>query len=428
MYELVKNENNEVEVKITLSHEEWEGYVEKAYQENKGKFNIQGFRKGTAPRKIIEKNYGESVFYDEALDIAFVDEYSKFLNENTGLDIIDQPSITVDKFDKEQVIITAKAPLMPQVTLGEYKGLTIEKYTEELDEAKVEKELNQARERGARFVEAGEGVEAKLGDFATIDFTGFVDGKEFEGGKAEDYRLELGSHSFIDTFEDQIVGMKVGENRDINVTFPEDYPAEDLQGKPATFKIVLKKIENKELPELNDEFVSNISEFETVEDYKADLRKHMQETIDSHIKRENENRLIAKVVDNASVEIPTTLIERQLDMFVRDFEMRLSYQGLKLDDYYKFANTDQDALRDSYRKQAENAVKTRLTLEKLMDVEGIIVTDEELEAKLATDAEKFKQPVEEYKKSINERHLAYIKNDMLMDKVFDFLTKNNTIA
>lgn len=428
MYELVKNENNEVEVKITLSHEEWEGYVEKAYQENKGKFNIQGFRKGTAPRKIIEKNYGESVFYDEALDIAFVDEYSKFLNENTNLDIIDQPSITVDKFDKEQVIITAKAPLMPEVTLGEYKGLTIEKYTEELDEAKVEKELNQARERGARFVEAGEGVEAKLGDFATIDFTGFVDGKEFEGGKAEDYRLELGSHSFIDTFEDQIVGMKVGENRDINVTFPEDYPSEDLQGKPATFKIVLKKIENKELPELNDEFVSNISEFETVEDYKADLRKHMQETIDSHIKRENENRLIAKVVDNASVEIPATLVERQLDMFVRDFEMRLSYQGLKLDDYYKFANTNQDALRDSYRKQAENAVKTRLTLEKLMDVEGIIVTDEELETKLATDAEKFKQPVEEYKKSINERHLAYIKNDMLMDKVFDFLTKNNTIA
>lgn len=428
MYELVKNENNEVEVKITLSHEEWEGYVEKAYQENKSKFNIQGFRKGTAPRKIIEKNYGESVFYDEALDIAFVDEYSKFLNENTNLDIIDQPSITVDKFDKEQVVITAKAPLMPQVTLGEYKGLTIEKYTEELDEAKVEKELNQARERGARFVEAGEGVEAKLGDFASIDFTGFVDGKEFEGGKAEDYRLELGSHSFIDTFEDQIVGMKVGENRDINVTFPEDYPSEDLQGKPATFKIVLKKIENKELPELNDEFISNISEFETVEDYKADLRKHMQETIDSHIKRENENRLIAKVVDNASVEIPATLIERQLDMFVRDFEMRLSYQGLKLDDYYKFANTNEDALRDSYRKQAENAVKTRLTLEKLMEVEGIIVTDEELENKLATDAEKYKQSVEDYKKSINEKHLAYIKNDMLMDKVFDFLTKNNTIA
>ena len=245
MYQIVKNENSEVEIKITISHEEWEAYVEQAYQENKGKFSIQGFRKGSAPRKIIEKNYGESVFYDDALDIAFSDEYGKFLAENTGLEIIDQPTLTVDKFDKEQVVLTAKAPLLPEVTLGEYKNLKIEKYTEELDEAKIDKELNQARERGARFVEAGEGTEAKLGDFATIDFTGFVDGKEFEGGKAEDYRLELGSHSFIDTFEDQIVGMKVGETRDINVTFPEDYPAEELKAKPAVFKIALKKIENK---------------------------------------------------------------------------------------------------------------------------------------------------------------------------------------
>ena len=428
MYEIVKNENSEVEVKITLNHEEWEGYVEKAYQENKGKFNIQGFRKGAAPRKIIEKNYGEGVFYDEALDIAFVEQYSKFLNENTGLDIIDQPTLTVDKFDKDQVIITAKAPLLPEVTLGEYKGLTIGKYTEVVDEARIEKELNQARERSARFVEAGEGVEAKLGDFATIDFTGFVDGKEFDGGKAEDYRLELGSHSFIDTFEDQIVGMKVGDERDINVTFPEDYPAEELKAKPAVFKIVLKKLENKELPELDDEFASNISEFETLEDYKADLRKHMQESVNERIKRENENRLIAKVVENATVEIPNVLIERQLDMFLRDFEMRLSYQGLKLADYCKFTNTTEEDLRASYKPQAENAVKTRLCLEKLMDVEGIIVTDEELDARLAKDAEKYKTTIEKYKKTINDSNLAYIKNDMLMDKVIDFLTKNNTIA
>ena len=428
MYEIVKNENSEVEVKITLNHQEWEGYVEKAYQENKGKFNIQGFRKGAAPRKIIEKNYGEGVFYDEALDIAFVTEYSKFLNENTGLDIIDQPTLTVDKFDKDQVIITAKAPLLPEVTLGEYKGLTVEKYTEVVDEARIEKELNQARERSARFVEAGEGVEAKLGDFATIDFTGFVDGKEFDGGKAEDYRLELGSHSFIDTFEDQIVGMKVGEERDINVTFPEDYPAEELKAKPAVFKIVLKKLENKELPELDDDFASNISEFETLEDYKADLRKHMQESVNERIKRENENRLIAKVVENASVEIPAVLIERQLDMFIRDFEMRLSYQGLKIADYCKFTNTTEEDLRASYKPQAENAVKTRLCLEKLMAVEGIIVTDEELDNRLAKDAEKYKTTIEKYKKTINDSNLAYIKNDMLMDKVIDFLTKNNTIA
>ena len=271
-------------------------------------------------------------------------------------------------------------------------------------------------------------IEAKLGDFATIDFTGFVDGKEFDGGKAEDYRLELGSHSFIDTFEDQIVGMKVGESRDINVTFPEDYPAEELKGKPAVFKIVLKKLENKELPELYDEFASNVSEFETLEEYKADLRKHLQESIDARIKRENENRIINKVVENATVEIPSVLVERQLDMFVRDFEMRLSYQGLKIEDYCKYANTTQEALRESYKAQAENAVKTRLTLEALMAKEAILVTDEELDARLAADAEKYKKSLEDYKKTINERHLAYIRNDMLMDKVIDFLTKNNTIA
>ena len=428
MYEIVKNENNEVEVRITLNKEQWNAFVEKAYQENKYKFNIQGFRKGSAPRKIIEKNYGESVFYDEALDIAFAEEYGKFLSENTALDIIDQPSLQVDKFDENGLVLTAKAPLMPIVTLGEYKNLQIEKYTEELDEKKVEKELNQSRERSARFVEAKEGTEAKLGDFVTIDFTGFVDGKEFEGGKAENYRLELGSHSFIDNFEDQIVGMKVGDERDINVTFPEDYPAEELKGKPSVFKIVLHKIENKELPELNDEFASNVSEFETLEEYKQDIRNHMQETIDEHIKRENENRLIDKVVENATVEIPNVLIERQLDMFIRDLEMRLSYQGMRMEDYCKYANTTIEQLRKDYTPQAQKAVKTRLVLEALINKEGLLVTDEELDARLETDASKYKKSLEEYKKSINDKNLAYIKNDLLMDKVIAFLTKNNTLA
>lgn len=427
MYEIVKNENNEVEVKISLNKDEWDSYIEKAYQENKGKFSIQGFRKGSAPRKIIEKNYGESVFYDEALDIAFAEEYGIFLSENTGLEIIDQPTLNVDKFDETGLVLTAKAPLLPKVCLGEYKGLKIEKYTEELDENKVEKELNQARERSARFVDAKEGEAAKLGDFVTIDFTGSVDGKEFDGGKAENYRLELGSHSFIDNFEDQIVGMKINDQRDIKVTFPEDYPAEELKGKESVFKIVLHKIENKELPELNDEFASNVSEFETLEEYKADIKKHMQETLDQHINQENENRLINKVVENASVEIPQVLVERQLDMFIRDLEMRLSYQGMRLDDYCKFTNTTKESLRENYKPQAEKSVKTRLVLEELINKENLIVTDEELDQKLKSDAEKYKKSVEEYRKSINDKNLAYIKNDMLMDKVIAFLTKNNTL-
>lgn len=427
MYEIVKNENNEVEVKITLNQQEWNAFVDKAYQENKGKFNIQGFRKGSAPRKIIEKNYGESVFYDEALDLAFASEYGKFLSENTALDIIDQPALSVDKFDQNGIVLTAKAPLMPEVTLGEYKGLTVEKYTEELDEAKVQKELEQARERSARFVDAPADASAQLGDFVTIDFTGSVDGKEFEGGKAENYRLELGSHTFIDNFEDQIVGMKINEQRDINVTFPQEYPAEELQGKASVFKIVLHKIENKQLPELNDEFASNVSEFETLEEYKQDIKKHMQETINEHCKRENENRLLEKITENATVSIPAVLIERQLDMFIRDLEMRLSYQGMRLDDYFKFANTNMDALKESYKPQAEKAVKTRLVLEQLIKQESLIVTDQELEDRLSQDASKYGKTLQDYKKTINDKNVAYIKNDLLMDKVIDFLTKNNTL-
>lgn len=427
MYEIVKKENNEAQIKITLNSEEWASYVEKAYQANKGKFNIQGFRKGNAPKSIIEKNYGEGVFYDDALDMAINDEYSACLMANTDLEVIDQPEVKVDSFDKNGVVITCTAPLLPEVKLGAYTGLTVEKYTEELNEEKVEKELNQARERSARFVEAGEGVEAKMGDFTTIDFTGSVNGVEFEGGKAEGYRLELGSKSFIDNFEEQIVGMKVGEERDIKVTFPEEYPAEDLKGKEAVFKIVLHKIENKELPELNDEFASNTSEFETLEEYKADIRKHIQESIDERAKRENENRLIEKAVENSSVEIPNVLIERQLDMFIRDFEMRLSYQGLKLADYLGYMKQTEKELRDSYREQAIKAVKTRLVLEAIIKAEKLDVSDEDLDKKLEETAKKYGKTLEEFKQNMNESNILYIKNDLLMDKLVDFLTKNNTL-
>lgn len=428
MYEIVKNENNEVEVKISIDGNKWEEYIEKAYAQNKGKFNIQGFRKGSAPRKIIEKNYGESVFYDEALDLAFADEYGVFLSENKNLDIIDQPSLKIEKLDKDGLIMIANAPLLPKVTLGAYTGLKIEKYSETLDEAKIEKQLNQERERGARFVEAEEGVEAKLGDFVTIDFTGFENGKEFEGGKAENYRLELGSHSFIDTFEDQIVAMKVGDEKDVNVKFPDDYPAEELKGKPAVFKVKLNKIETKELPELNDEFASNVSEFETLEEYKADIRKHMQESLDERVKRENENRLLDKCVEGAKVEIPNVLIERQLDMFIRDFEMRLSYQGLRIDDYFNYTKSNLSDLRESYRAQAEKSVKTRLVLEEIIKKENLDVTDEEMDAKLEETATRLNKSLDEYKKSLTENNLIYVKNDLLMDKLVAFLTKNNTIA
>ena len=428
MYELLSKENNEVKVKITIEKEKWSEYLEKAYNEHKGKFNIQGFRKGAAPRKIIEKNYGERVFYDDALDIAFYDEYGAFLMANKDLEIIDQPSLTFEKFDESGIVMTAIAPLLPEVKLGEYKGLTIEKYTETLDEAKVEKQLNQERERLARFVEAGAEEKAKLGDFATIDFKGFLGDKQFEGGTAENYRIELGSKTFIDNFEDQIVGMGIGEEKDINVTFPEDYPSEELKGKAVVFKVKLNKLENKVLPELNDEFASNASEFETLDEYRADIKKHLQESLDERVKRENENRLLDKCVENTKLDIPNALIERQLDLFMRDFETRLSYQGLKMEDYLKFTNSDLKTFRESYREQASKSVKTRLVLEAIIKAEKLDVTDSELDAKLEETAKKFNKSLEEYKKTVTEDNLAYIKNDLLMDKVVDFLTKNNTLA
>jgi len=427
MYEIVKKQNNEAEIKITLTAEEWEGYVERAYQKNKGKFNIQGFRKGNAPRKIIEKNYGEGVFYDDALDMAINEEYSSCLMANPNLEVIDNPQVNVNSFDEKGVVVTCVAPLLPEVKLGSYKGLKVEKYTEEVSEEKLEKELNQARERSARFVEASEGQEAKMGDFVTIDFTGSVNGVEFEGGKAENYRLELGSKSFIDNFEEQIVGMKVGEERNITVTFPEDYPAEDLKGKESVFKIVVHKIENKELPELNDEFASNTSEFETLEEYKADIRKHLQESIDQRTLRENENRLMEKAVENSTVEVSNVLVERQLDMFIRDFETRLSYQGLKLADYLGYMKQTEKELRDSYREQAIKSVKTRLVLEAIIKAENLDVSEEELNAKLEETAKKYGKTLEEFKQNMNENNIAYIKNDLLMDKLVAFLTKNNEL-
>ena len=428
MFELQGKENNEVKVKITINKQEWEMYLEKAYNQHKDKFNIQGFRKGQAPRKIIEKNYGERVFYDDALDIAFYDEYGAFLTANPDLEIIDQPSLTFEKFDENGVEMTATAPLLPEVKLGDYKGLTVQKYTEELDEAKVEKQLNQERERLARYVEADSNAKASMGDFATINFKGFLGEKQFEGGTAENYRIELGSHTFIDNFEDQIVGMGIGEEKDINVTFPEDYPSEELKGKPVVFKVKLNKLENKQLPELNDEFASNSSEFETLEEYKADLRKHLEESLNEKIKRENENRLLDKCVENTKLDIPNSLVERQLDLFMRDFETRLSYQGLKMDDYLKFTNSDIKTFRESYRDQANKSVKTRLVLEAIIKAEGLDVSNSELDAKLEETAKKYNKSLEEYKKNLNEDNLAYIKNDLLMDKVVDFLTKNNTLA
>lgn len=426
MYTVKKLEKNKYEITISVSKEDWEKYVDHSYEENKGKFNIEGFRKGKAPRAIIEKNYGASVFYDDALDHLFSQEYGEVLMNEKDIEPVANPEIRIDKFDDNGIVIIAEVQGIPDVKLGDYKGLIIKKATGEVTEEEVEKELNQARERQARYVEVQR--EAKDGDFVVIDFVGSVDGKEFEGGKASDYRLKLGSKTFIEGFEDQVIGMKAGETKDVNVTFPAEYFSEELKGKPAVFVVTVKKVEEKQLPELNDEFASNISEFETLEEYKADLKKHLQENLELKLKRENENNIIETIVKSSEVEIPEVMVERQIDMFIEDFSMRLSYQGYKVEDYLSQMNMTMEQLRAERKEQAKETVKTRLVLEAIVKKENLDVTEEELNAKLKETADKYKKSVDDYKKNLGDRNIAYIQNDILMNKLLKLLTENNKLA
>lgn len=425
MYTSKKLDKNMYEITISVSKDEFEKYVEHSYEENKGKFNIEGFRKGKAPRAMIEKNYGSTVFYDDAIDHLFSHEYSDALAKETEIVPVANPEIRIDKFDDNGIVLVAKVQSVPDVKLGAYKGLEIKKATGEVKDEQIEKEINQARERQARYVEVER--EARDGDYAVIDFTGFVDGKEFEGGKAENYRLKLGSHTFIEGFEDQVVGMKVNEEKDVKVTFPQEYFSEALKGKPAVFKVKLHKVEEKVLPDVDDEFASNVSEFETLADYKADIKKHLQENLDARLKREDENNIIEAVVKASEVEIPDVMVENQLDMFIQDFATRLSYQGFKLEDYLTQMNMSEKDLRDERREQAKETVKTRLVLEEIVKQEKLDVTDEELDKKLSEMADKYKKSLDEYKKSLGERNIAYFKNDILMNKLLKLLTESNKL-
>ncbi len=424
-YKIRSKEKNNLEVEIVISEKKWEESLQKAYEETKNKYSVQGFRRGKAPRKVIEKQYGESVFFDYALEIAFADEYNEFLDKNLEIEPIAQPDVRIEKFEKSGIVLVASAPLMPEVELGSYTGLTVERGKEKVKKADVEAELKAVAERQARFVESTK--PAELGDFATIDFAGSVDGEIFEGGTAQGYRLELGSHSFIDNFEDQLVGTTVGEEKDVNVTFPENYHEKSLAGKKAVFKVVVQKIEKKEIPEITDEFAANVSEFENLEDYKKDIEKRLSQKLEQEKERKVENDLLEKIVQSSKVEIPEILVERQLDIFIRDLETRLSFQGLKLEEYLDYVGTNVSDLRKERREQAEQTVKTRLVLEALVKKENMVVSEEELDSALKETAERYKKTVEEYKKSLDDRTIAYYQNDILMKKLLDFLKSNNNI-
>ncbi len=417
-------EDKRIEVTISLDKDEWEQAVQTAYEKNKGKYNIQGFRKGHVPRKVLEKNFGEGVFYEDAIDGCFYRYYFEVLQNEKTIQPVDAPSLSIQEIGKDGIVIVATVYNKPEVTLGAYTGLKVEMPKVEVSKEQVEERLNQLVNSRARFEEVSDRA-VKVGDIATIDFEGSVDGVKFDGGAANDYDLEIGSHSFIDTFEDQIVGMKVSDTKDINVTFPEEYPAENLKGKPAVFKVTVKAIKEKVLPELNDEFASEVSEFETLADLKKDTEQKLADELKHSAEHEFENNLIEKVTENATVDIPQVMVEQQAEDYIREFEYRLSYQGLKLEDYLKYAKTTVEELKASRMDDAKKTVKTRLVLEAIVNKENITVTDKDIEDKYNENKKGSEKTIDQIKKELGDDQIAYIENGILINKLLKFLKENN---
>ena len=417
-YEVEKLQGK-VKITVALTAEDWEAQLNKAYLKEKGKINIPGFRKGQAPRKMIERMYGPSVFFDEAFNSAINDGYTKALDENADIFPVDSPRLEEESIDmkdglKFALIVTVK----PEGALGDYKGIKIEKVEYTVTAKNVNEELKKAQEQASRKVEVTDRA-VQDGDTVTLDYKGVADGVAFEGGTAENQELVIGSNTFIPGFEAQMIGMAIGETKDLNVTFPEQYHAENLKGKPAVFTVTVKKIEAKELPEINDEFAKNVSKFETLDEYKADIKANLKKQNEERADRENENALLTQIMDNATVEIPACMIEKQLDYIVRETEYQLSYmyRGLKFEDYLKYTGMTMETFRKQNEERANKEVKSQLVFEAIIKAENITVADEQVEAELA------KLP--EGGKNVDPRQLDYIKNDLLMTNLISFLKENN---
>ena len=415
-----KLEKNMAKLTVEVSAEDFKAAIKKAFNKNKNRFAIPGFRKGKAPQAMIEKMYGEGVFYEDAADEAINASYAEAMKES-GLDIVSRPEVTIEKIGKDEPFVySALVTVKPEVTLGQYKGVEVEKADASVSAEDVEAELKKVQEQNARLLTVEDrGVED--GDQTVIDFEGFVDGKGFEGGKAEDYPLTIGSHSFIDTFEEQLIGKKIGEECEVNVTFPTEYHAADLAGKPATFKVTVKEIKVKELPELNDEFASEVSEFDTLDEYKKDVEKKLAEKKEIEANSKNEDAVVAKVVENATMEIPDKMIDAQAENMVQDMARRMQSQGLSLDMYLKYTGMTVEQMKEQARPDAEKRIRTRLVLEAVAKAENIQISDEKVDEEVAKMAEAYKMEVEKLKSYMSESDVKQMKEDLAVQQAVDLL-------
>ena len=415
-----KLEKNMAKLTIEVDAAQFEDAMKKAFNKNKNKFNIPGFRKGKAPRAMIERMYGEGIFYEDAADEAINATCMKAMDES-GLEIVSRPEVAVEQIGKDKPFIyTALVAVRPEVTLGEYKGIEVEKADASVTAEDVEAELKKVQEQNARLLNVEDRPVAD-GDKTVIDFEGFVDGKPFDGGKAEDYDLTIGSHSFIDTFEEQLIGRNIGEECEVNVPFPEEYHAPELAGKPATFKVTVKEIKVKELPALDDEFAGEVSEFETMDEYKKDIEAKILERKQKEAATENENRVVDKVAANASLEIPDKMVESQIDNMVQDTARRMQGQGLSMDMYMKYTGMTMDSMRDQMRPQALKRIQTRLVLEEVVKAENIQVPDERLDEEIAKMAAAYQMEADKLKEYMSDRDKEQMKEDLAVQEAVDFL-------
>ena len=425
-YSFKKAKKSTVEITIELTTSEWQSAITSAYEKTKGKYALPGFRKGKAPKKVIESAYGVGVFYEEAINIAFPKYYQEVLEKEPTIQDVAMPEIDIKKISEEGITMLAVVAVKPEVVLGEYKGLNIKKNVYTVKDEEIEDELKRLQERNSRMIEVTDRA-VEDGDMVIIDYSGSVDGVKFEGGTAEKQSLVIGSKTFIPGFEEQVIGMNIGEDRDISVKFPEEYHAENLKGKDAVFAIKLHEIKKKELPEISDDFIKEAVGAESVDAYKAEVKERLEKQNDDRAERELEDEIVKKVSESSDVEIPDAMIEGQIDRMVQEMEYRMSYQGLKLADYLKYMGKTMDEFRAGYKEQATEIVKSQLVIEKIIEMNDIEATESDVEARVEEMAKAQGKPAPDVKKNMQARQLDYIKNEIIIKKLFDFLKGANTI-
>ena len=425
-YTFEKAEKSTVKITIKLSAEEWAAAIDAAYEKTKGRYSIPGFRKGKVPKKVLEGTYGPAIFFEDAINYAFPKYFGEVLDKEPSIDIVARPDLDIKDLSDDGITFVATVPVKPEVKLGDYKGIKFDKVEYNVTDEDIDADIKRLQERNSRTVDV-EGRPAEMDDIANIDYSGAVDGVKFEGGTAEGYDLVLGSKSFIPGFEEGVVGMNVGETKDVAVKFPEEYHSEDLKGKDAIFTVKLNKLSKKELPEVTDEFIKEATGVETIDAYKAETKAKMEDANAKKAERELENKMIEFFTDSAEVEIPDAMIENQIDYMVQDMEYRMSYQGLKLEDFLKYTNQNMADYRKTFSEQAKKSVKQQLVIDAIISKEEITASDDEVKEKVNEMYEKQGKKAPDFKK-FDAKQFDYAKQDIIINKLFDMLKKENVIG